>query len=171
MSAVSTICIYAAGYIEKSSMSGSIRIRSVCTIEMDSTPPATAMLMPSTMICLAAVATAIRPEAHWRSNDIPETDVGNPARNAARRPMFSPCTPCCNAAPSTTSSTSLPTIPARSTACLIACPASVADGVALKAPRYALPIGVRAVEIITASRIVDSHWLFSDCERKAAMSS
>jgi hypothetical protein len=56
---------------------------SFCTSEIDSTPPPTVMAMPSAVICLAAVATAIRPDAHWRSTVMPATVVGSPARSAA----------------------------------------------------------------------------------------
>ena len=41
------------------------------------------MLMPSSTISLAAVAIAIRPEAHCRSTDMPATLVGSPARKRA----------------------------------------------------------------------------------------
>ena len=56
---------------------------SFCTSEIDSRPPPTAMCMPSAMICLAAMAIAIRPEAHCRSTDMPATLVGRPARKRA----------------------------------------------------------------------------------------
>ena len=55
------------------------------------------------------------------------------------------------AQPSTTSSTSPGSMPARSTACLTTWPPSVAPWVMLNAPRNALPIGVRAVDTMTAS--------------------
>ena len=58
------------------------------------------------------------------------------------------------AQPITTSSTSAPSILARDNAEEIACPNKVAPSVWLSAPLYALPIGVRAVETITASVIV-----------------
>ncbi len=86
------------------------------------------------MICLAAVAIAIRPDAHWRSIDMPDTVTGRPERSAAVRPMVV-CTPCWSAAPMITSSTSAGSIFARSTAALIAKLASVGEGVALNAPR------------------------------------
>src|SRR3954447_20115264 len=83
---------------------------------------------------------------------MPATSTGKPARNAAVRPMVV-CTPCCSAAPMITSSTSAGSTFARSIAARIGCAARVGEGVVLNAPRYALPIPVRAVETITASRI------------------
>ena len=57
------------------------------------TPPATQTGILSTITCLAAVAIAIRPEAHWRSIDMPATVTGRPARRPAVRPIVA-CTPC-----------------------------------------------------------------------------
>ncbi|SKX89324.1 Uncharacterised protein [Mycobacteroides abscessus subsp. abscessus] len=132
---------------------------SFCTNEIDSTPPPIAISMPSSTICLAAVAMAIRPDAHCRSTLMPDTELGSPARSSAWRAMLNPVEPCCMAAPSTTSSTSPPSIPARDTAWAMACPASSCAWVLLNAPRYAFPIGVRAVETMTASRMsVCSFW-------------
>src|SRR5699024_10641443 len=99
-------------------------------------------------------AMAMSPLAHWRSTDMPATVTGNPARRAAWRPMFIAVLPCCRAAPTTTSSTCSPSTPERSTACRTACPMSSWAWVSLKAPRYARPMGVRAVETMTASRMV-----------------
>src|SRR5579863_5215956 len=50
-------------------------------------------------------------------------------------------------------------MPARRTASRTTCPESTGASVSLKAPRNALPIGVRAVETITASRTVLSRTL------------
>ena len=47
-------------------------------------------LMPSSMISLAAVAIAIRPEAHCRSTDMPATLAGKPARSSAWRATLPP---------------------------------------------------------------------------------
>jgi hypothetical protein len=92
------------------------------------------MSMRSTITCLAAVAIAIRPEAHWRSIDMPETVTGSPARSAAVRPIVV-WTPCWSAAPITQSSISSGETPERSTAARIAWAARVGEGVALNAPR------------------------------------
>ncbi|MNE11487.1 hypothetical protein D3C80_1042470 [compost metagenome] len=107
---------------------------SVWTMEMDSTPPATAICMRSTMICLAAVAMVIRPDEHWRSSVMPATETGKPAARAAMRPTDC-CTPCGREQPSRQSSTSAGSTPARWTAAVRAWAASVGDGVSLKAPR------------------------------------
>ena len=56
---------------------------SFCTSEIDSTPPPIATDMPSRGICFAAIATAIRPDEHWRSIVDPGTVTGSPARSAA----------------------------------------------------------------------------------------
>ena len=69
-------------------------------------------------------------------------------------PMFWPDDPCCIAQPMITSSTSAESIPARFTALAIACPPNVGASVSLKAPRYALPIGVLAVDTITACLVI-----------------
>ena len=52
-----------------------------------------ATLMPSSMISFAAVAIAMRPEAHCRSTDMPATLVGSPARKAHWRATLKPCDP------------------------------------------------------------------------------
>jgi hypothetical protein len=62
--------------------------------------------MPSTMICLAAVAIAISPDEHWRSMVCPETVTGNPAASDDRRATFIPAVPAVSTAPMTTSSIS-----------------------------------------------------------------
>src|SRR6202041_489162 len=124
-----------------------------CTREIDSTPPATAICMPSTTISLAAVAMAVKPEAHCLSTLIAAIDVGKPARMALCRAIFDPLEPCCKAHPMMTSSISAGPISARPTAWAIACPPSVGAEVLLNAPLYALAMGVRATETMTASRI------------------
>src|SRR5262245_45300251 len=68
--------------------------------------------------------------------------------------MLPPVAPSGLAQPSTTSSTCAGSMPARLTACAITWPPSSAPCVRLKAPRTARPIGVRAVETMTASTMV-----------------
>src|SRR5258705_3013041 len=84
---------------------------------------------------------------------MPGTLPGMPARRAAWRATLNPVHPCCNPQPRTTSSTASVSKPARSNAALMACAARACPWVLLKAPRYALPMGVRATETMTASRM------------------
>jgi hypothetical protein len=107
---------------------------------------------PAMMRC-AAIAMVCSPDEQNRFTVTPETVTGMPARIADNRAMFEPVAFSGVAQPSTTSSTSPGSIPARSTACFTTWPPSVAPCVMLKAPRNALPIGVRAVETMTASGI------------------
>src|ERR1700722_12537667 len=67
--------------------------------------------------------------------------------------MLFPVAPSGRPQPMMTSCTSRGATEARSSACLTACPAIVAPGVWLNAPRKARPIGVRAAETIAASRM------------------
>src|SRR5690606_7073651 len=105
------------------------------------------------MICLAAMAMAIKPDEHARSMVWPETVTPSPAASAAARPRLRPAVPPGSDTPITTSSTSSPATPARSTAWRIAWAVRVGDLMLLSAPRVARPIGVRAVETMTASRM------------------
>jgi hypothetical protein len=118
---------------------------------MDSTPPAAMIGTRSTMTRWAAIAMACMPDEQKRFTVTPPVVTGRPARSAAWRAMFWPVAPSGRAQPRITSSTSAGSTPARSTALAITWPARVAPCVLLKAPRYALPIGVRAVETMTAS--------------------
>ena len=106
-----------------------------CTSEIDSSPPPTATVWLSWITCFAAVAMAIRPEAHWRSRLMRAVVTGRPAASAAWRPMLVPVEPCCRAAPMTTSSISAGSTPARCTAWRMACPPSCCAWVSLNAPR------------------------------------
>src|SRR5580658_3335765 len=94
---------------------------------------------------------AMRPELQKRLIVSPGTVTGNPARMAASRAMLWPVAPSGLAQPRITSSTSPGSSFARSTAFWMTWPAKSAPWVLLKAPRAALPMGVRAVETTTAS--------------------
>ena len=83
---------------------------------MLSCPPAMQTPMPSTMICLAAVATAMRPEAHCRSMVWAATLTGSPAAKTALRAMFRPAVPPASTVPITASSICAGSTPARFTA-------------------------------------------------------
>ena len=76
--------------------------------------------------------------------------------DGAWRAMLPPVAPSGLAQPSVTSSTSPGSMPARLTACWMTWPPMSAPWVRLKAPRTALPIGVRAVETMTASTMARS---------------
>ena len=131
---------------------------SFCTRLIDSRPPATTTGTRSTTTRWAAITIACMPEEQKRFTVVPAVVTGSPARIADWRAMLWPVAPSGIAQPRITSSTSPGSSRARSTACRIACPAMVAPWVLLNAPRYALPIGVRAVETMTASAMAASGW-------------
>src|SRR5262245_21198118 len=118
---------------------------------MLSWPPATRISIPSATICFAAAAMAVKPDAHWRSIVCAGAVTGIPAANAALRATFIPAVPAVSTVPMTTSSISPGSMRARSTAWRMTWDKSVGDLMLLSAPRNALPIGVRAVETMTAS--------------------
>ena len=154
MSAVSIIGIQTSGLCasSQSSVTGPARPPS-CVSEMLSSPPATMQSASPAMMRCAAIAMVCRPDEQKRFTVTPLTVTGMPARIAESRAMLLPVAFSGVAQPSTTSSTSAGSIPARSTACFTTWPPSVAPCVMLKAPRNALPIGVRAVDTMTASVI------------------
>ena len=86
-----------------------------------------------------------RPLEQKRLMVMPLADTGRPARSAIWRAMLPPVAPSGVAQPMMTSSTSAPSMPARSTAAWTAKPPSVAPWVMLKAPFQLLASGVRAV--------------------------
>ena len=124
-----------------------------CTRLIDSSPPATATGAPSLMIRPAASAIACRPEEQKRFTVMADALGGMPPRNAACRAMLPPVAPSGLAQPITTSSTLAGSMPARSIAARMAWPPMSAPWVMLNAPRCAFPMGVRAVETMTASVI------------------
>src|SRR3954469_1955500 len=162
MSAVWIIGIHTSGLCERSqsSVTGPARPPS-CVSEMLSSPPATMQSASPAMMRWAAIAMVCRPDEQKRFTVTPETVTGIPARMADSRATFEPVAFSGVAQPSTTSSTSAGSIPARSTACFTTWPPSVAPCVMLNAPRKALPIGVRAVDTITASVMCRSLTLLS----------
>src|SRR5215475_1140416 len=158
MSAVSIIGIQISGLCASShsSLTGGGRPPS-CNRLMLSRPPATSTSASPVMMRCAANAMVCRPDEQKRLTVTPDTVTGRPARIADRRAIFCPVARSGMAQPITTSSTSPGSRPARSTACLTTWPPSTAPWVMLKAPRNALPIGVRAVETMTASGILGSY--------------
>jgi hypothetical protein len=123
------------------------------TSDTDSRPPAIITGTLSTSTRCAAMEMVCRPEEQKRLTVTPETLTGAPARIAETRATLEPVVPSGAAQPRITSSTSPSSTLARSAACLITCAPMSAPWVSLKMPRNALPIGVRAVETITASAI------------------
>src|SRR5208282_6339110 len=107
----------------------------------------------------AAIEMLIRPDEHCLSTLWPATLTGSPAATAHWRATLNPWLPCWSAAPIIRSSTSPGSTRARLSASRIIGAAIDGDSISLNAPRYALPIGVRAVDTITASLIKNS--LFS----------
>ena len=95
-------------------------------------------------------AIVCRPLEQKRLIVTPLVVTGSPARSAIWRAMLLPVAPSGVAQPISTSSTSAPSMPARSTAAATAAAPSVAPCVMLKAPFQLLASGVRAVETITA---------------------
>ena len=121
---------------------------------IDSMPPATTIGTRSTITRWAAAAIAFRPEPQARLITEPVEPTARPALIALWRATLPPVVPSGRPTPRITSSTSAGSTPARLTACAITWAPSVGPVVMLKAPRWALPIGVRAVETITASVMV-----------------
>ena len=119
------------------------------------------------MICFAAVAMAIRPDAHWRSIVCAGTLAGSPAAKPALRAMFIPAVPAASTVPITMSSIAArpwsSMRPARCTACAMAWAIIVGDLVLLSDPRNARPMPVRAVLTMTASLMTFS-LVFVVCE-------
>src|SRR6266496_1307676 len=125
--------------------------------DMDSVPPATITSAPPTAIRSAAMAMDCNPEEQKRLMVNAAVSTGSPARNAAMRATFMPCSASGMAQPRITSSISLgSSCGTRSSAPLIAIAASSSGRVVRSVPLKARPTGVRTDEMITASRIVSA---------------
>ena len=124
------------------------------TSDTDSSPPAIITGTLSTSTRWAAIEMVCRPDEQKRLTVTPETLTGAPARIAETRATLEPVVPSGAAQPRITSSTSARSTLARSAACLMTCAPMSAPWVSLKMPRNALPIGVRAVETMTASAMM-----------------
>src|SRR3954468_11999967 len=109
------------------------------------------------MMRWAAIAIVCNPLEQKRLTVTPATETGRPARSATWRAMLAPVAPSGLAQPISTSSTSAPSMPARSSAAFTAWPPSSAPCVMLKAPFQLLQSGVRAVETMTAS-VMGNSW-------------
>src|SRR5258708_20573760 len=102
------------------------------------------------------MAMASSPEAQKRLIVAPATLIGRPARSAAIRAPFSPCSSSGWAQPRIRSSMASGSIPALSTAALMAMAARSSGLVFLSVPRGDFPIAVLAALTITMSLIMNS---------------
>ena len=107
---------------------------------IESTPPPTITLAPSSTMWCAAMAMAFSPDEQARCSVMPEVVTGSPASSAAARATL----PDAATQPAITSSTSAGSTLARCTAWRMAWPSMVMLGVLLKPPRAALARPVRA---------------------------
>src|SRR5580700_11624081 len=124
---------------------------------IDSVPPATITCADPARMRSAAIAIACNPEEQKRLMVIAEVSIGKPARSAAIRATFIPCSPSGIAQPRITSSISLASKPGtRASASLIASAARSSGRVARNDPLNAFPTGVRTEETITASAMATS---------------
>ena len=137
ISAVSIIDIYTSGRCSliHGSTNRCVFILSVCTSEIDSTPPPTPASISPRRTRSLTMASAISPDEHCLSTVMPGTEVGSPALISPWRATFTCVEPCCSAAPMTTSPISSAAMPAREIAWPMAWPASSWACVSLKAPR------------------------------------
>ena len=74
------------------------------TMLMLSAPAAIITSASPTRMRSAAICTALRPEAQKRLTVMPPTELGKPAKSAATRAMFMPCSPSGIAQPTIASS-------------------------------------------------------------------
>src|SRR5215468_8926016 len=122
------------------------------TRDMDSVPPATITCAAPPRMRSAACAIACRPLAQKRFTVIAEVSTGKPARNAAMRATFMPCSASGMAQPRITSSISLGSrAGTRASASLMTSAARSSGRVVRSEPLYPRPTGVRTEETMTAS--------------------
>src|SRR5580704_6596376 len=127
------------------------------TMVIDSVPPATITCAAPARIRSAAMAIACNPEEQNRFTVIAEVSIGSPARSAAIRATFIPCSPSGIAHPRITSAISFASSPGtRARASLIANAAKSSGRVARNDPLNAFPTGVRTEETITGSAMATS---------------
>ncbi len=120
---------------------------------IDSVPPATITSASPASIARAARAIACRPDAQKRLTVMAAAAGGIPARRAACRATFIPCSASGIAQPRMTSSTiSGVSAGTRASAALMAAPAMSSGRVWRSVPLGALPTAVRTLATITASR-------------------
>src|SRR3989475_8709516 len=124
------------------------------TMLMDSVPPARITSAWPTMMRSEAIAMAWRPEEQKRLMVIAEDSMGRPARRAAMRATFMPCSASGMAQPRMTSSISCGSKPGtRAIAPWMATAARSSGRVERSVPLNALPTAVRTELTRTASRM------------------
>src|SRR2546426_6979546 len=124
------------------------------TMLMDSAPPARITSAWPTMMRSEAIAMAWRPEEQKRLMVIAEDSMGRPARRAAMRATFMPCSASGMAQPRITSSISCGSKPGtRAIAPWMATAARSSGRVERSVPLNALPTAVRTELTRTASRM------------------
>src|SRR5713226_7517492 len=124
------------------------------TMLMDSVPPARITSAWPTMMRSEAIAIAWRPEEQKRLMVIAEDSMGRPARRAAMRATFMPCSASGMAQPRMTSSISCGSKPGtRAIAPWMATAARSSGRVERSVPLNALPTAVRTELTRTASRM------------------
>src|SRR6185503_11916448 len=124
-------------------------------IDMVSSPPATATSALPVLMRSAAMAIDCRPDEQKRLIVIALVSTGNPARIAAARATFIPCSASGIAHPMITSSISEVSRPGtRATASLITVPPISSGRVVRNVPFGALPTAVLTADTITASLIM-----------------
>src|SRR5712691_2743388 len=124
------------------------------TMLMDSAPPARITSAWPTMMRSEAIAMAWRPEEQKRLMVIAEDSMGRPARRAAMRATFMPCSASGMAQPRMTSSISCGSKPGtRAIAPWMATAARSSGRVERSVPLNALPTAVRTELTRTASRM------------------
>src|ERR671938_1599499 len=124
-------------------------------IDIVSRPPATITSAPPVLILSAASAIDCSPEEQKRLIVIAEVSTGRPARIAAARVTFMPCSASGIAQPIITSSISALSKPSTSAIASLMTAAPISSGrVNLSVPFGALPTAVRTAETMTASLIV-----------------
>src|SRR5215218_5416818 len=123
-------------------------------IDIVSKPPATITSAPPLLILSAAIAIDCNPDEQKRLIVIALVSTGKPARIAAARATFIPCSASGIAHPMITSSISEVSKPGtRATASLITAAPISSGRVVRSVPFGALPTAVRTAETITASLI------------------
>src|SRR6185436_3651489 len=124
-------------------------------IDIVSKPPATITSAPPLLMRSAAIAIDCRPDEQKRLIVIALVSTGRPARIAAARATFIPCSASGIAQPMMTSSISESSRPGTRLAASLITAAPISSGrVFLNVPFGALPTAVRTADTITASLII-----------------